>query len=193
LAAAHQRHEAELDGRERLEAAVAHASEREQLRLGQELHDGLGQQLAGVGFLLTALHMRAKEVDPGIAADVDPLREMLAESLRLTRNLAKGFYPVELETLGLLPALEAAARGTSQLYGVQCVVEPDHSHCGTLTGPRAIQLFRVAQQAMHNAVTHAGAKRVVICLAADDRELTLTVDDDGIGFRTISPGRAVWG
>ena len=183
LATAHQQLQAEIDERKRLENEIANAVEHEQLRLGQELHDGLGQQLTGMGYMMTALQMKLKKLSPTRSREAKRLQDMIQQSVEQTRTLAKGFYPVELERHGLLMALVEVTSKTGQSSDIVYSVESDGDQtCVTLKGPPAIQLFRIAQEAVHNAVKHAKASQVMIRLARVNGSITLTVKDNGVGL-----------
>jgi len=174
--------ESEISGRKRLEAEIACVAEREQRRLGQELHDGLGQQMAGIGYMISALLAKLGKVSPSVAKEAERLQGLITESVEKARTLAKGFYPVELERRGLHVALQEIARGTEQNYAVSCLVESDESSCADLKDQLAVQLFRIAQEAVHNVVKHAQARTIAIRLAQGNGDIVLTVKDDGIGF-----------
>ena len=193
LTLTHRQLEEEIEERKRLEAEIAQIVEREQLRLGQELHDGIGQQLTGIGYLLTALQTKLKKVSPTRAREVRRLQTMIEQSVEQTRSLARGFYPVELERLGLRAALEEFAHHIERSFGVPCTVQSDGSACGELKGPLAFQLFRIAQEATHNAAKHAHAKRIVVRLGASEGTITLVVKDDGFGFPPGTNGAAGMG
>lgn len=171
-----------IEQRRHLEAEIARAIEREQLRLGQELHDSLGQQLTGISYMLTVLQERLGE-DTIEAREAARMQTLLQQSVIQTKDLAKGFYPVDLERLGLLVALEEIARNTGQSSPIVCTVESDGNPLySDLKGPLAIQLFRIAQEATHNAVKHAGAKHVTIHIATINNRITMSIKDDGTGF-----------
>ncbi|HTS18583.1 MAG TPA: response regulator [Verrucomicrobiae bacterium] len=175
--------QAEINERKRLETEIARAIEREQLRLGQELHDGLSQQLTGIGFMIKAMETKLQKVSPALARESARLELLIRQTIDQSRDLAKGFYPVELERLGLVAALQEIPRHIKQLSTIEYVVESDgNPACACLKGPHAVQLFRIAQEATHNAVKHARAKRIVVRLTMIDDNITLTVKDDGIGF-----------
>jgi PAS domain S-box-containing protein len=182
LVVAHKQLQAQIDERKRLEAEMARAIEREQLRLGHELHDGLGQQLAGISYMMNALQMKLESASTPAAGDAKKLEKLILDSVEQVRRLAKGFYPVELERHGLLFALEEIARTTEQNFGVRCVLQSDKSPDVDRKDPSAIQLFRIAQEAVHNAVKHASAKQITIRLATVKNDTILSVMDDGIGF-----------
>jgi signal transduction histidine kinase len=174
---------AEITERRRLETEIAHAIEREQLRLGQELHDGLGQQLTGISYMIQALQKRMGKASPAVVREVNRLQTLIQQSVEQSRNLAKLFYPVELERLGLLTALQEIWHKTALFSNTSYVVESDDdpSYAG-LKGQPAIQLFRIAQESVHNALKHGGAKRISVRLETADDIVTLTVRDDGSGL-----------
>lgn len=182
LVLAHKQVQAQIDERKRLETEMARAIEREQLRLGHELHDGLGQQLAGISYMMNALQMKLESASTPVAGDAKKLEKLILDSVEQVRRLAKGFYPVELERHGLLFALEEIARTTEQVFGVHCVLQSDESSDVDRKDPSAIQLFRIAQEAVHNAVKYASAKQITIRLATVKNDTILSVMDDGVGF-----------
>jgi signal transduction histidine kinase len=166
-------HLAQRDLAERQLLAV---SDREQKRLGQDLHDGLGQHLVGVAFLVKSLGQDATAVQQ---ARLDEIGRLLTEAIDQTRGLARGLYSQTLELDGLLAALRELATHTERVYGVPCHVRGD---AGELALPVQVQLYRIAREAIANAAKHAHAKAIEIAL---DRT-TLVVRDDGIGIGTPS-------
>jgi PAS domain S-box-containing protein len=182
LSHAHEQLCKEFEERKRLESEIARVAEREQLRLGQILHDGLGQELVGIAYQMSALRDRLVNVSPPSAREIEKLESILRDSTDRTRSLAREFYPVELETEGLAVALRGLARNTTASFGVACKVESEKSCMGVLNAPITIQLFRIAQEAVHNAIKHAKAKRIVIRLGKRQGHFTLTIKDDGTGF-----------
>jgi signal transduction histidine kinase len=172
----------ELRERLRLESEIVNVIEREQRRLGQELHDGLSQQLTGIAYQLSALHTKLVASAPDLAETIQTLGRLIQDSVEQTRKLAKGLYPVALERDGFMSAVLELAQHTQQAFGVRCVVQAGTaSHCN-LPEPLATQLFRITQEALHNAVKHAQAKRVIIRLAAKKENIALRIEDDGIGL-----------
>lgn len=173
---------AEAQERKRLEAEVAFAVEYERERLGQELHDGTVQELTGIGMLLFALEQQMRKGSPEFANEAARLCQMIEDAHRNARDLAKNFYPVELEQHGLLAALESIAQRTCKKFGVLCVVQADEHSTSQLRGEGAVQLFRIAQEALQNALKHAQAKKIVIRLDRHDEAWLLRIEDDGIGL-----------
>jgi PAS domain S-box-containing protein len=182
LARAQRRLQGEAEARKRLEAEVAAAVESEQLRLGQELHEGLGQELTGIAYLMAALHRALQGASSKQALEAMRLEDLITRSIERTRSLAKAFYPVEMETLGLLASLEEIAYNAMESFGIRCLVRAEDPECADLRGPLAIQLFRIAQEAVLNAVKHGHAGLIEISIAIDGGDLVLKVADDGVGL-----------
>ena len=174
---------AEAEERKRLEAGITAAVENEQERLGQELHDGLAQELTGIGMMLELLADRLMKQSPEQGREAERLRQMLVKATTGTRDLAKNFYPVQLEKHGLLLALQELAKRNQERFGILCDVEARETPFARLRDARAIQLFRIAQEAIHNAVKHSQAKRIHVQLATQKDNWVLTVKDDGVGLQ----------
>lgn len=182
LSHAHDQLQREFEERKRLESEIARVAEREQRRLGQALHDGLGQELVGITYQLGALHHRLIKVSPPNARAVKRLESMLRNSAGQARNLAREFYPVELETGELGEALRRLAHNTTASFGVACKVTSARTSAVVPNPSIAIQLFRISQEAVHNAIKHAKARQIVVRLGRRQGRLTLAIQDDGIGF-----------
>jgi PAS domain S-box-containing protein len=180
---AHEQLLAEVDERKRLEGQIAHAVEAEQLRLGEELHDGLAQELTAESLMIYTLQDNLMKASPTHARKLDEVHQLLLGTLNKAKNLAKGFYPVDLEKYGLGVALKQLAQRTQESFGVSCAVEMGKDSTARSKDGGAIQLFRIAQEALHNATKHARAKRILIRLEAQNGQCLLTVKDDGIGLR----------
>jgi PAS domain S-box-containing protein len=174
---------ADAEERKRLEAGIAGAVESEQERLGQELHDGLAQELTGIGMMLDVLADTLMKQSPAQGREASRLRVMLGKATASTRDLAKNFYPVELEKHGLLLALQELAKHNQERFGILCAVEARETCFARLKDARAIQLFRIAQEAIHNAAKHSQAKHIHIHLTTQEGNWVLTVKDDGVGLR----------
>lgn len=181
LTTAHEQLKSAVEERKRLEAEIAQAIEREQLRLGRELHDNLGQQLTGVNYMLMAAH--SKMGNTPLASEVMKMQSLIQECIDKSRNLAQWFYPVDLERLGLPAAVQELANRPGPPVNISLVAEPNaDSSYADLENSVAIQLFRIAQEAVQNARSHAQSERIVVRLARANEQITLTVQDEGVGF-----------
>lgn len=174
----------DITERKRLEQEILEVSNREQQRLGQNLHDGLGQSLAGIAFLSKALEQKLAAKSLPEAATVAQLVDLTNQVIRQTRDLAREFYPVALETHGLVSALQLLAANTETLHGISCCVT---GALPELDSALTIHLYRIAQEALYNAIKHGHAQHVVIGLSAEADHLRLTVRDDGVGFPDTAP------
>jgi two-component system CheB/CheR fusion protein len=160
---------------------VAFAVENEQRQMGQELHDRLGQSLSAVGMLARSLQQKIETQAVPRAGELNPLVQGIEDAKAELRLLARGLLPVDLDVGGLSIALQELAAHCSELYQIACRFEGDEVTTFQ-DSTTAIQLFRIAQEAVRNAAEHGQAKRVVIQLSGADGQFTLQVKDDGIGF-----------
>jgi len=152
----------DITERKQLEKEILEISDREQRRIGQDLHDGLSQHLAGI------------ELISQIAGHV-------RDAISHTRSLARGLSPVTIESEGLTSALNELATNTEKIFHVPCECRFDeqvaiHDHAA------ATHLFRIAQEAVSNAIKHGRATRVVISLHKARGSIILQISDNGAGF-----------
>jgi signal transduction histidine kinase len=171
----------EMAERQRLDREIAQVADRERRRLGQDLHDSLGQHLTGTALAAQVLKEKLSAKSAPEVAEAEKLVNYLEEGIDLTRNLARGFFSPELDADGLSVALEGLAENISERFAVNCIFRAeglilmrDHAV--------ATQLYRIAQEAATNAAKHAAAEQIDICISVDDSELTLAIMDDGVGF-----------
>jgi signal transduction histidine kinase len=164
----------------------------EQQRIGADLHDGLGQQLTGLSCLAAALRDRLQREAPEAAAQAGTIAQLASDAIAQARALARGLCPVQLENAGLLVALEEMAVNARTLHGIDArfVVKGAPPACDHLA---ALHLYRIAQEAVHNAVRHGKARQVRIELSSRQREHRLVITDDGCGFAPAAHGQAPGG
>ena len=171
----------EVAKRQRLNEEIVRVTDRERRRLGQDLHDSLGQHLTGTALAAQVLKEKLAERSAPEVLEAEKLVRYVEEGIDLTRNLARGFFSPELEADGLIVALQGLAENITERFRINCVFDG-----GKLVriydSTVATQLYRIAQEAAINSVKHAAAKRIDIRLAMDGPELNLTIIDDGIGF-----------
>src|SRR6266480_4834834 len=171
----------EIAERQRLDREIAEVADRERRRLGQDLHDSLCQHLTGTALTAQTLREKLAARSAPEIGEADKVVRYIEEGIDLSRNLARGFFSPELEAEGLTFALRSLAENTSERFQIACEFESD----GVVPVPDsavATQLYRIAQEAVMNAIKHANAESVHICLIKSDDSLTLTVSDDGIGL-----------
>lgn len=164
-----------------LEQQLLTISDAEQQRIGADLHDGLGQQLTGMACLTAALRDRLRKTAPGEVENADLIARLASDCVSQTRALARGLCPVQLEQGSLIGALEDLTYQSQLLHGIECrfTAEGVSPRCEHLT---SIHLYRITQEAIHNATRHGGAKSILVSLTMRGREHCLSIKDDGCGF-----------
>ena len=171
----------DISGRRILEQEILKVSELEQRRIGQDLHDGLGQMLTGIGLMSGALARRLEAIDEDSAEEAREITMLLREADEQARSLARGLVPVEVAEKGLVTALARLARNAETMFGIDCeldIVETVPIWDALVT----THLFRIAQEALSNAVRHGRAKHVTLSYASGHGLVRLRVTDDGQGF-----------
>lgn len=181
LAAANEGLRKEIAERQRLQSQVIAVSEREQRRLGEGLHDMLGQELTGLGLRLSLLERELRAEGHDGAEVVEQVGTMLREAVQTARDLSRQFYPVALDQGGLILALRHFAASTEAVSGVRCQVR--HRPSFHFPPDAAIHLFRIAQEAVTNALKHAAPRRICIELTTRRRRPVLRILNDGRGYR----------
>jgi two-component system sensor kinase FixL len=174
--------------RRALEHEIQEISEREQRRLGQDLHDGLGQLITGIAFLAKVLQqkLQARELEEAEAAG--NIASHLNEALSQTRRLSRGLCPVVLDSNDIETALEQLAENLRTLFSVSCELQCD-PEIKITDNAVAVHLYRIAQEAATNAIKHGRAKNISLSLTSRNSRLVLMVKDDGAGL----PAAAVKG
>lgn len=160
---------------------ITEAQERERLRIARNLHDGIGQQLTGLKFSLEAL--RAPPEDDAGRQRIEQLRALTRDIILSVRTATFNLSPPELTDYGLVAALEKMCGELSRLTGQRILLEND-GFDRRLDPAREINLYRVVQEAVNNAIKYAGANYVLVRLSAGRELFSITVTDDGAGFET---------
>lgn len=181
LADANQALQDEIAERTRLEKEILYVGAHEQQRIGQELHDGLGQELTGLGFLAKSLHRRLRAQGLPEAETAADLDRGIPEVLGQVRGIVRGLLPLELGAEDLLPALQSLTAGVEERTDISCRLESS-GPLEDIDNDKAVQLYRIAQEAVTNAVKHGQAQHVTVALKSDRGQITLDVSDDGIGI-----------
>ena len=181
----------EIRRRRELERDIVVASEHEQQRIGADLHDGLCQYLAGITCVAGSLRDDLEERFLPEAETAAELHELLRDSVVQARNIARGMAPVHMDDAGLTSALDELAIQTHRLHDVDCTLESDEEVLIEEI-EIATNLYRIAQEAISNAVRHGRATRISLALAIDGDRVCLTVRDNGTGIPSADhPGRGM--
>ena len=166
--------------RRTLEQAVVEAVEREHQRFASDLHDGICQELAGIAMMLDAVR---GHVAPDAAREIRSIGDHIRRVTIDARRLALGLAPIAVDHSGLAGALELLKQDLETLKGPTFAVKVDERISRELPLDRAVNLYRIAQEATANALRHSGASHIDILLESTDRGLSLVIQDDGCGIQ----------
>jgi PAS domain S-box-containing protein len=176
----------DISEREQLETALLNISSREQRRIGQDLHDGLGQHLTGIAFMAKVHEAKLAEKQVTEAADAAKIVRLVNEAIDKTRELARGLHPVISDAHGLMSALQLWAAEVEDLFGVSCKFECKEPVLIHDEGV-ATHLYHIAQEAVNNALKHGQPRNILLSLTAKGGWGTLFIQDDGIGVPREPP------
>lgn len=171
----------DITERRKLEREVLEASAREQLRISRDLHDTVGQELTGLGFLARTLSHKLREQESAEAELAEEIATATQGALAEVRNAIRGLTPVELDAHGLMVALEQLTSDVHRRVGIPCDFICDRPS-PVENNDVATHLFRIAQESVNNAVKHAQPKSILVRLEAENGEVMLQVADDGTGM-----------
>jgi PAS domain S-box-containing protein len=172
----------DITERSRLEREILETSNREQRRIGHDLHDGVCQQLAAIAYRMDILGDELEEKGVSESSEAGRIGSLLNEAIQQTRGVARGLFPVRLAESGLESALEELATNTNNLFKVQCRFKCEQP-LPPLDSNLSLHLYYIAQEAMSNAVRHGKATQVNITIAGVRERFTLEIQDNGTGFR----------
>ncbi len=173
--------EAQIAENRKLETTILNLSDTERAAIGQDLHDGLCQQLVSAAFSTNILEKELIRKDLPEAERASRIADMIDEGITQARNLARGLYPVRLETEGLEMALRELAVVIGRRYGLECRMHCEHP-LPPFKANLGIHLYRITQEALVNAAKHSQARNLIIHLTMKDNRVRLEVVDDGTGI-----------
>jgi two-component system sensor kinase FixL len=163
-----------------LEREILEISKREQEKLGQLLHDSLGQQLTGIAFKCKVLEKKLAGQKIEHVSEPREIAMLINQAINQTRSLSKGLLHFELEAIGLVNALSEIASNTENLYGIDVVFRYD-GRTIINDNTTAVQLYRITQEAVTNAVRHGNPTEIGIELKTEARNVCLSISDNGSG------------
>ena len=177
----------DITDRKRLEREILEISNREQQRIGQDLHDGLSQQLAGIELMCQVLERNLSATNPTEAGRAGEISHQVREAITHTRDLARGLSPVEPDAGGLMIALRDLASKVERAFKIECRFQCDepiliHDNAS------ATHLYRIAQEAINNAIKHARPSKILIAFRPVENRHCLLVTNDGADFPGGEPG-----
>lgn len=187
LRLAYERLQDETEQRRKAQRRMLDAGLNEQRRIGRDLHDSIGQEMAGVAFLSASLERVLAEKGSPESATAGKIASLLRASLDKTRRIARGLDPVDVSEEGLSLSLRHLASEMRRIHKVTCKLV-EGMNIGVSDNRTATHLFHIAQEACHNAVVHGNAETIEIRLTADAGRGTLSIRDDGEGFAPDKAG-----
>jgi PAS domain S-box-containing protein len=173
--------EAEIARRKGLEGEILEISDREQQRLGQELHDGLCQHLTAVAFMARSVALRLKNHRVIEVGDIEKIAQLVNDAATDTRDLSRALHRADVDAVGLVDALRDLV--DREIWRIPCRLEVKPSF-HIEDDAAAAQLYRIAREAVINANKHARAREIVVALDAWRKGIVLRVTDDGVGFQS---------
>jgi PAS domain S-box-containing protein len=176
----------DITERKQLEKAILEISAEEQRRIGQDLHDGLGQHLTGIAFMSKVQEQKLAEKGLAEAAEAARIVKLVNEAINKTRELAHGLLPVISDAHGLMSALKRWAAEVEDLFNISCCLRVDQPvliHDANMS----THLYRIAQEAVNNAIKHGQTKHIIITLRARNEYGTLRIENDGSGLPAPPP------
>jgi len=180
LRGANEELEAEIARRKGLEGEILEISDREQQRLGQELHDGLCQHLTAVAFMARSVALRLKNHRVIEVRDIEKIADLVNDAATDTRDLSRALHRADVDAVGLVDALRDLV--DREIWKIPCrlAVKPSFH---IEDDAAAAQLYRIAREAVINANKHAQAREILVQLQRSRKEMVLRVTDDGVGFK----------
>lgn len=164
----------------RLQKDIMAISELERQRIGQDLHDGLGQKLTGIAFLAEALKGSMKEKNYPELEDIEEISANITESIDHARKISSGLWTTRLESYDAEGALRELADDTETLFGITCRLN-SRTREPVINSSVVINLYFICRESINNAIKHGGADHIDITLADDSENLYLEIRDNGAG------------
>lgn len=175
----------QIKERERLETEILGISDREQKLLGRQLHDDVGQQYAGTALMLKALEEKLTTVLPEDALFVAKIANQVDKTMDHIRQIIRGLSPVDLDKDNLIDALKELSASTRDL-GIHCTCRYSKK-ISLSNNAMAINIYRITQEAITNAIKHGKAKNIQIKVTCNRNQIELTVQNDGLDFQDVLP------
>jgi signal transduction histidine kinase len=180
--------ESEIRRRKGLEGQILEISDREQEKLGQELHDGLCQQLTAIGFLTRATALRLKDHHVVQVDDLEKIAQLINGSVMDARNIARDLHKEEIDAAEFVAALRDLVK--RKIWQISCRLELKTS-LEIENDTVASQLYRILREAILNANKHASASEIVLQVKRSKNDYVFTVTDNGVGFKSKTRGQGL--
>ena len=170
-----------LEERRRLEAELLEIAENERRRIGFDLHDDLGQKLTGVSLMLKGLEARLANEGHNLATDARKIQGLIEEAVQHTHNLAHNFSSLDVQGDNLSAVLKALSANVRKMFEISCALTVK-GNIPELSQYVTMQFYKIAQEAVSNAIKHGKATHVTISLIRNSDQLALVIKNDGLPF-----------
>jgi len=184
LSTANSRLKSEIAERRRLEHELLDITEKERRRIGLDLHDDLGQKLAGVALMSKGLQLRLAKQRAAEAADAGKIHELLEQAMSHARDLARDLATLDFSENDLPSAIGKLAAHVKDSFGITCRFKSDDA-IPPLETNTVKQLYKITQEALTNAIKHGKARQVSIQLSNGSNRLQLTIKNTGAPFPSV--------
>jgi PAS domain S-box-containing protein len=174
----------DITERRQLEKEILDISERERQKIGNELHDDLGQHLIGIDVMTKVLKNNLKKKSPDDTRYAGEINQLVKEAIKKTRRLARGLCPVYLVSHGLESSLEELAESTSNIFGIACTFNCPR-HVPIKDNTLATHLFYITKESIHNAIEHGKSTKISIDLLNNNNVVSLSILDNGVGIQDV--------
>lgn len=175
----------DISSRRHLEKQILATSEQERRRIGQDLHDGLGQMLTGIGLITQNLSRQLESKGLKEAQEVTEIMGLIKEADQQARTLARTLIPFELDNGGLKTALNRLGDNINLLFGLQCTVE-EVGEVPVVEEHVTGHFYRIIQEAMNNAARHSKATQIKVSIAGNAQQIRVRIQDNGVGINEHS-------
>ena len=182
LRATNRELERTIKQRQRLEKELLEVSEREKRRIGEDLHDGVCQELTATALLLNSAAKEMASRDAAAAQKIDECARMVNRNVIIARELARGLQAIDLAAIGLKDALRDLTATAGHNTQIKCRFKAGRDV--KMEDDVAFHFYRIVQEALKNAIKHSGAKNILILLDQDETHACVRVQDDGKGFNS---------
>ena len=151
-------------------------------RISHHLHDGLGQNLSGISYMLAGLKNMHKDMHPKVIHMITEIDHYISDSLDQTRRLARGLRPKTLSEKGLMTAIKSLKQTIANQFCVNCTLEIEEEFINMLSAQETHELYFIILESVTNAIKHGKAKLVTIHACYTNQQLSLEIEDNGVGF-----------
>ncbi|NTU50159.1 MAG: PAS domain S-box protein [Desulfobulbaceae bacterium] len=182
----------DITERKRLEKEVLEISEREQQRIGRDLHDGLGQELTGIALLGKVMAQQLQMQGSALYQDAMHLTDLVSQAIGKLNIIVRGVFPTQFALAGLDVSLSKMAESIRECHHLECVYQPSEENLIS-DEATALQLFYIAKEATNNAIKHAGATLISIRLEKRAQDMLLSIQDNGERISRFTPNQTGMG